>query len=94
MKSWVRYLIDYQAVELDNRRWGGASFSLRHHYSHWHLGGKPTAVYHLHMAGTGDSDVPKPSLAVLQQFSLCRAYLRKPADLLRILFTLKSSDDI
>lgn len=46
------------------------------------------------MAGTGDSDVPKPSLTVLQQFSLCKAYLCKPADLLTILFTLKSSDDI
>lgn len=89
-----RYFLDYQAAELDNRGWGGASFSLRHYYSHWHLEGKPTAVHHLHMAGTGDSDVPKPSLVVLQQFSLCKAYLCKPEDLLTILFTLKSSDDI
>lgn len=88
-----RYFIDYQVAELDDRRWDGASFSLRHHYSQRHLEGKPTAVCHLHMAGTGDSNVPKPSLVVLQEFSLCKAHLRKPADLLTILFTLKSSDD-
>lgn len=88
-----RYFIDYQAAELDNR-WGGASFSLRHRFSHWCLDRKPTAVYRLHMAGTGDSDVPKLSLMVLQQFSLCKTYLCNPANLLVILFTLKSPDDI
>lgn len=90
----LRYFIDYQVAELDNRRWGSASFSLKPHYSHWHLEGKPTAAYHLHMAGTGDSGVPKPSLVVQQQFSLCKAYLCKPANPLTLLFTFKSSDDI
>lgn len=89
-----RYFTDHQTAEPDNRRWGSASFSLRHRYSLWCLEGRPTAVHHLHMAGTGESDVPKPSLVVLRQFNLGKTYLCKSAALLTILFTLKSSDDI
>lgn len=79
---------------MDKRRWSGASISLRHCYSHWCLEGRPTAVHHPYMAETRDSEAPKTSLMALQKVILHKTYFCKPAALLTILFTLRSSDDI